>query len=98
MGTILNSFHICIKVFLELTGCRRVYGWFGHSTDNLMYKISQNHIGLVAMSFRGEGCVSFCPNQDVRLSFLNGFAGLGRDPGGEQYLLTIKMLSVWLVD
>ena len=74
MGTILNSFNICIKVFVELTGCRRVYGWFGHSTDTLMYKIIQNHIGLVAMNFRGEGCFSFCPNQDVRLSFLNGFA------------------------
>ena len=33
LGPARCHFSISIKVFLELTGCRRVYGWFGQSHE-----------------------------------------------------------------
>ena len=65
MGTILNSFNICIKVFVELTGCRRVYGWFGHSTDTLMYKIIQNRTACLVYQQSWVGRSTLLVEQQV---------------------------------
>ena len=57
----------CIKVFLGLTGCRRVYGWFARSTDKGMHLHVYITLHLKVDVLKDScpfACISLFPNYD----------------------------------